>query len=225
MDGYEELWRKFRRDRRLEPGGHTNPEWQDGHGLSVSFLIPVEAGNALEGLRPLQEALKPFPFVSLHPDHFMHITLLLPGFLVQEPEADDELSPDRLEELASGAREALADFPPFPAELRNLNAFPGAVFVEVHDGGMIGGLREAVRVRCGLAKPPGPPHLTVAYIKVPEDRAAPDAFVEAVGRYRDRYVGEIEVNCVELTLLDLKKEYPEPQTVATIWLGGGSPKS
>ena len=216
------MWQKFRRERRLEFGGHTDPEWQDGHDLSASFLIRVEAQSIREGLEPMREALKPFPFVSLHPDRFMHITLLLPGFLVPEPEAANELSRGRLAELASEAGEAIAGFSPFTAELANLNSFPGAVFVEVHDRGKIGELREAIRLRCGLAEPPGPPHLTVAYIRAPDDTPAPEPFVRAIERFRDSTVGELTVDRVELTLLDLGEDYPEPETFASLPLGGRS---
>lgn len=218
MNGYEELWQKFRRERRLESGEDEGPERRNG--LSVSFMIPVKAESILAGLAPLREALRPFPFVSLHPNHFMHVTLLLPGFLVREPKTEDQLSSDRLNELASEARGALADFSPFSVELRNLNAFPGAAFVEVHDGGRIVQLREAIRKRCELSEPPGPPHLTLAYIQTTNGTTAPDSFVEAIQSYRTRRVGEVVVNRVELTLLDLKKEYPEPETFATIPLGG-----
>ena len=222
MDGYEELWDKFKRERRLEFGGHTDPEWRDGHNLSVSFVVPIEAKSIFEGLKSLRGALRPFPFVSLHPDHFMHITLLLPGYLVREPAAGDELSPNRLEELSSEAREVLASFAPFPVELRNLNAFPGAVYVEVHDRGKLVELREAIRARCGLAQPPGPPHLTVAYIQAPDDTPAPEPFVRAIERHRDSAVGGLRVDRVELTVLDLGEEYPEPETVAALPLGDRS---
>lgn len=214
------MWKRFVRERRLEFGGHTDPDWNDGYALSASFMIPVEAASLREGLEPLRDALRPFPFVSLHPDHFVHITLLLPGFLVPEPKSRNELSPERLKQLASEAREALAGFEPFEAELRNLNAFPGAVFVEVHDRGMIGELREAIRARCGLPEPPGPPHLTLAYIEDPDGSTAPRAFVETIERHRDRHVGVIHVDRVELTLLDLSKDYPEPETFAVLPLGG-----
>lgn len=216
------MWEKFRRERRLECGGHTDPEWREGHDLSASFVVPVEAETIHESLKPLREAIRPFPFVSLHPDHFMHVTLLLPGFLVRDPKAKDELSCGRMKELASEAREVLAGFEPFSVELRNLNAFPAAIFVEVHDRGELRKLREAIRERCGLSQPPGPPHLTVAYIQAPDDTPAPEPFVETLERNRDVTVGELRVDRVELTLLDLGEEYPKPETFATLPLGDHS---
>lgn len=130
------------------------------------------------------------------------------------------MSVGRLEELEYGAREALAGFAPFSAELRNLNAFPGAVFVEVHDRGELREIREAIRARCGLSEPPGPPHLTVAYIHAPDGTPAPKRFVEAIERCREARVGRLDVDRIKLTLLDLRKEYPEPEILAGIPLSG-----
>jgi 2'-5' RNA ligase len=216
VDEYADVWERFVRDRRLEFGGHTDPGWRDGHALSASLMIPVDASRLRERLEPLRNALRPFPFVSLHPDYFMHITLLLLGFLVEAPEAEDELSRERLEEIAGRARGSLTDFPAFAIRLANLNAFPGAAFVEVHDGGMIDGLRDALSRSCGLKKPSGPPHLTLAYFQAPDGKPVPEELVSVIARYRDWPVGELAVGSVEMTLLDLRSDYPEPEMLAEI---------
>src|ERR687893_1983349 len=96
MSGYAEVWERFVRERRLEFGGHMDPGWREGHALSASFVIPVEASRFSERLEPLREALRPLPFVSLHPDHFMHITLVLLGFLEEDPKGKGEVSRERL---------------------------------------------------------------------------------------------------------------------------------
>ena len=222
MEGYAKVWERFRRERRLEFGGHTDPAWHNGRALSASFMVPVDAASLRGRLDPLRDALRPFPFVSLHPDHFMHITLLLLGFLVPEPRSDDEVSRERLGELEAKARGALRGFPAFRVRLANLNAFPGAVFVEAHDdGGMLERLRDAICEGCGISGPSGPPHLTIAYVHTPDGTPAPEEFVETVGRYRDWPVGEIAVEAVELSLINLAAaEYPEPETLARITLDG-----
>lgn len=217
VEGYAEIWERFKRERRLEFGGHTDPEWQEGHAVSASFVAPVEAPHLREGLKPLRNALRPFPFVSLHPDHFMHLTLLPLGFLVAEPEDENELSRERLEELGERAREALRDFPAFELDLANLNVFPGAAFVEAREGGMLEKLRDVVCGRCGLEKPTGPLHLTLAYLQEADGALAPDDFVAAVERYRDWPVGKVSVERVEITLLTLgSSPYPELETFARI---------
>jgi 2'-5' RNA ligase len=218
--GYEEVWERFVRERRLEFGGHTDPAWRDGHSLSASFVISAEASRLRARLEPLREALRPFPFVSLHPDHFLHLTLLHLGFLEAEPRADDEVSREGVEDLEAGARRTLSGFPAFAVRFANLNAFPGAAFVEVHEDGMLDELRDALCEGCGLQKPSGPPHLTLAYFQAPDGSPAPEELLSAISRYRDWPVGELAVESVQMTLLDLRVEYPEPEVLAEIPLKG-----
>jgi 2'-5' RNA ligase len=72
---------------------------------------------------------------------------------------------------------------------------------------------------CGLKKPPGPPHLTLAYFEAPDGTVAPEELISTIARYRDWPIGEIVVENLEMTLLDLRLEYPEPETLARIPLG------
>jgi 2'-5' RNA ligase len=219
MEEYESVWRRFVRERRLEFGGYKDPAWQEGHGLSASLIVRGGASRFHERLEPPRKALSRSPFVSLHPDHFMHITLILLGFLVDEPEEENEVSRERLREIEERARVALWDFPAFTVGLANLNAFPGAAFIEAHDGGMIDELRAALSVSCDLKKPAGPPHLTLAYFQAPDGTEAPEELISAIARYRDWPIGEIAVENVEMTLLDLRSDYPEPKTLARMPLG------
>ena len=220
MKTYESVWERFVRERRLEFGGYKDPAWQEGHRFSASLIVPGDASRFHERLEPLRDALRPFPFASLHPDYFMHITLILLGFLVDEPEENDEISRERLREIEERARVALSDFPTFTVGLANLNAFPGAAFIEAHDGGMLDELRAALSVSCGLKKPSGPPHLTLAYFQAPDGTEAPEELVSAIERYRNWPIGEFTVENVEMTLLDLRSDYPDPETLARIALGG-----
>jgi RNA 2',3'-cyclic 3'-phosphodiesterase len=221
VNGYAEIWEKFKKERRLEFGGHMDPEWREGHTLSASFVAPAKATRLRNGLKPLRDALRPFSFVSLHPDYFMHLTLLPLGFIVSEPEDDNELSRERLEELKVRAEEALRGFPVFEVELANLNVFPGAVFVEARDDGMLEKLRDTLRERCGAENTAGPLHLTLAYLQAQNGAPAPDEFVAAIERYRNWPVGVFSVDRVELTLLSLSSSpYPELETFARMPLGG-----
>jgi RNA 2',3'-cyclic 3'-phosphodiesterase len=218
VDVYDEVWERFVCERRLEFGGHTDPEWREGHALSASLVIPVQGSRFRERLEPLRDALRPFPFVSLHPDHFLHITVLFAGFVVEKPERENEVSWVRLEEIEASARHNLSDFPAFTVRLANLNAFPGAAFVEVHEGEMLDSLRRALCEACGLEKPSGPPHLTLAYFHAPDGTPAPEDLIRAIARYRDWPVGELAVEYVDITVLDLRIDYPEPKVLAKMKL-------
>jgi 2'-5' RNA ligase len=219
MTDYEAVWDRFVRERRLEFGGHNDPSWQEGHRYSASLVVPGYASRFHERLEPLREALRSFSFVSLHPDHFMHITLILLGFLVDEPKDADEISRGRLREIEGRARDVLSDFPAFTVDLANLNAFHGAAFIEAYDGGKIDQLRDTLSVGCGLEKPSGPPHLTLAYFQTSDGTEAPEELVSAIAEFRHWPIGEITVDDVEITLLDLDSDYPEPETLARIPIG------
>ena len=219
MEEYDRVWERFVSERRLEFGGYMDPDWQEGHRLSASLIVPGEASRFHERLEPLREALRPFPFVSLHPDHFMHVTLVFLGFLVDQPEEEVEVAHERLQEIEEHARIALADVPAFTVRFANLNAFPGAAFIEAHDGGALDRLQDALCKHCGLKKPQGPPHLTLAYFQAPDRTEAPEELISTIARYRDWPIGEILVENVKMTLLHLSLEYPEPETLARIPLG------
>ena len=216
MADYRRVWKDFVAGGSLEFGGHMDPGWQDGHTLSASFIVPVDVSNLKPRLEPLRDVLRPLPFVSLHPDHFMHITLLPLGFLVPEPEKESEISPERLTELEVKARRALREFPAFEIELANLNAFPGAAFIEVHDAGMLGKLRDHLCKSCGMKSAAGPPHLTLAYFQAPDGTPMPGGLVPSIRQFRDWPVGKVPVDRIELTLLDLRSDYPEPDRVAQL---------
>jgi 2'-5' RNA ligase len=214
VGGYDQIWRGFVEGRCLEFGGHTDPSWREGHSLSASLMVRVDASSVRDRLEPIRDALRPFPFASLHPDYFLHVTLFLLGFLSDEPEEEDEVSYRRLEEIEASARRALSEFPAFTIRLANLNAFPAAAFVEVYDGGMLEELRGVLSVSCGLKRPPGPPHMTLAYFHARDGSPAPEDLVPTIARFRDWPVGETRVASVEMTLLDLRSKYPKPETLA-----------
>ncbi|QYJ15968.1 RNA 2',3'-cyclic phosphodiesterase [Rubrobacter xylanophilus DSM 9941] len=216
VDVYERIWRRFIREGRLEFGGYMDPNWRNGHDRSASFIVPVDAANLRERLEPLREALRPFPFVSLHPDHFLHITLVMAGFAAEGPGKSGEIPHDRITELGERARRALSGFAAFEVRLEGLNAFPGAAFVEVHDEGQLERLRSVLCRNCGLQKPPGPPHLTLAYFQAPDGTPAPPALISTIERYRGWPVGRLMVDRVELSLLDLKRRYPPPEPLIEI---------
>ncbi len=218
MVNYKRVWKSFVSGDSLEFGGHMDPSWQDGHTLSASFIVPVDVSVLKPRLEPLRDVLRPFPFVSLHPDHFMHITLLPLGFLVSEPKKENEISPERLTELEAKARRALQEFPAFEIELANLNAFPGAAFIEVYDAGMLGELRDRLCESCGMKSAAGPPHLTLAYFQAPDGTPMPEGLVPSIQQFRSWPVGKVPVDRIELTLLDLRLGYPEPDRVAQLQL-------
>lgn len=209
MDEFDRAWREFRARQRLECGGHTKFARREAHEVSASFILAVDTGQFAERLKPLRDALRPFPFVSLHPDHFMHISLVFVGLLSKMPRSG-------LEEIEARARESLAGFGAFPVRLANLGVFPKAAFVEAHSGGKLEELRDTLRLGCGIKTTVIPPHLTLAYFQAPDGTEAPEALISAIDRYRSWPVGEVLIEEAELSLLKLEEEYPHFKTAAKI---------
>ena len=58
--------------------------------------------------------------------------------------------------------------------------------------------------------------MTLAYFQAPDGTPAPEALISTIARYRDWPVGELTVRSVEMTLLDLRSEYPVPETLAEL---------
>ena len=216
MENYERVWRDFVSGGSLEFGGHTDPGWQGGHTLSASFIVPVDVSSLKKRLEPLRDTLRARPFVSLHPDNFMHVTLLPLGFLVPDPVAGNEISPERLAEIEVRARRAVEDFPSFEIEFANLNAFPGAAFVEAYDGGMLKELRNRLCEGFGMSPSSSTPHLTLAYFQAPDGTPMPKGLAASIRKFRVWPVGKVPVNRIELTLLDVRADYPEPELIARI---------
>ncbi len=221
MEEFHKAWERFSSERILEFGGHTDAMWKGAHPLSACLVLPVYDRKFRNRLEPLRDALRPFPFVSLHPDHFMHITLTPIGFPVEEPTEEDEISWNDLDEIGENAHDALSGMSPFPLTLANLNAFPAAAFVEVHsEDGSLGKLCDTLRSIPGLEKTSSLPHLTIAYFHALEGSDAPDALISAIEKHRDWPVAEIEAKEVKVSLLKLDSDYPPPQARARIKFSG-----
>lgn len=220
MEEFQKAWERFSSERLLEFGGHTDASWKGMHSVSACLVIPMDGGGFRDRIEPLRDALRPFPFVSIHPDHFMHITLAPIGFPMDEPEGEDEVSWDDLDKIEENARDILSGTSPFTLTLANLNAFPAAAFVEVHDeSGRLGKLCDTLRGVPGLEKTSSLPHLTLAYFHALEGAEAPEELVAAIKKYRDFPVAEIEAKEVKVSLLELDSDYPKPEARARIKLG------
>lgn len=222
MEEFQKAWDRFSSERVLEFGGHTDASWKGSHPVSACLVLPVDDSKFRDRLEPLRDALRPFPFVSLHPDHFMHITLAPIGFPVDEPDLEDEISWDDLARIEEKARAVLSKMSHFPLALANLNAFPAAAFVEVYDeSGNLGKLCDKLREIPGLEKTSSLPHLTLAYFHALEGAEAPDALISAIEKYREWEVAEISAKEVKISLLDLESgKYPHPESQARIKLSG-----
>lgn len=217
---YDRVWAAFEASGATEDGRHDTADWQAHAGPYAVCVIRIDARSLEPELDALRQALDAVSGVRIHPDPFLHVTLQELGFVVDNPESPDELSPARLEEFAQAAIEPIASTEPFPVTIGGANAFSDAVFLEVHGGGRVGRLHTRLFDLAAIpAVPKFPylPHATVAHFlggSPARDAAA------AIAPWRNQVFGEFTVAEVEIVTLDSNEPYPPLESYAAIPLGG-----
>ncbi len=171
----------------------------------ATFVIQVESQELTESLTEVQSEISDIDCVDPVPKNYFHVTVKLGGFIVDDPEADDELSEEDLDEVATSAREIISSHESFAINVENLNLFPNAVFAEVHDGsGRLEDLHDELAQLDELMPSPHDylPHITLCHFQNQNE------FQELVDRLEDtrnRSFGELEVEEVCLVRDDLER--------------------
>jgi hypothetical protein len=110
-EAYRRVWQTFRTFARVADGRHDDAAWR-GHGGVFAVCVARVPAPVLEpALSECRAALGRFPFVRLHPDSFLHISLQELGFVCEHPRRTDEIAPSRLEEFATAAAGAVGGYP------------------------------------------------------------------------------------------------------------------
>jgi 2'-5' RNA ligase len=213
---YRRIWQAFRQHSHVADGRHDTEEWRAHNGVFAGCIVRVPADSLKPALDELRDALRPTPFVRLHPDHFLHVMLQEIGFVCDHPRKRSEWSAERLDEYVTAASTAVADAPSFDLHLGGANAFQDAVFLDVHDRGACARLH--VRLHDLAAVPFVPrfaylPHTTVAHFT---EQAPIDNLPATIARFRDRRFGTFMVTQIEIVTLRVDEPYPELETHAVL---------
>jgi RNA 2',3'-cyclic 3'-phosphodiesterase len=221
---YARLWRRFVAEEKVQPGGHTRESWRRGRDHFAAFVIRVVDGSLFRRVDRIRVALQHYPFVSTHPDHFLHVTLLPVGFVVDQPVASDEISFADLDRIATAGESVVAEIQPFDVELASVNSFSVAPFIEIHSGSatlldLHQRLARAVErtVIFPDTDPGGDghenefvPHVSLAYYT---KEASNTQLVETIKWFRGRPIGRIAIRSIHLATIDTSQAYPPIVTV------------
>ncbi len=219
-EAYRRVWQMFRTFDRLADGRHDTEDWRSHEGYYAVCVIRVPAAALQPALDGCRAALAAYPWVRVHPDHFLHVTLQELGFVCDEPERPDEITPARLEELASAAAGPIGDRPAFELALGGVNSFQDAAFLDVDDGGQCARLHGRLFELAAIPRAPRfayLPHATVAHYTA---EAPADGMAAALARWRDVRFGTFRVSQVEIVTLRLDEPYPPLEPYAIIPLHG-----
>lgn len=206
---YKRIWSNFSHHPTTADGRHDTADWRGRNGPFAICIIRVPARLLQPSLDELRFGLSNYPWIRVHPDHFIHITLQELGFLCDRPTRPDEISTERVEEFVTGATGAFRDAGQFDIRLGGANSFQDAAFLDVHDRGQCS--RMHTRLREIAAIPTQPkyayvPHSTIAHYT--EEHTVPD-LPKTINHWRDRRFGSFTVHELEVVTLDVSDPYPE----------------
>lgn len=215
-EAYRRVWQTFRTFDCLADGRHDTADWRSRDGVYALCIVRVPADRLRPALDECRQALLTFPFVRLHPDHFLHLTLQELGFVCQAPRRPDEIAPARLEEFATAAASAVGDRGPFDVAMGGVNSFQDAAFLDVRDHGMCSHLHQRLNAIAAIPKSSRfayLPHSTIAHYTV----AAPlSGLPAALAPWRDLRFGTFAVRQIEIVTLRLDEAYPPLEPYAVI---------
>lgn len=127
----------------------------------------------------------------------------------------DEISPDRLREIADSAAELGGEWA-FTLKAGGVNAFQDAIFLDIDDRGacfrLYSRLRQLAAIR---TESPFPfvPHLTIAHFS---DTAPIGGVPALLAPWRDRSFGVVAVDQVEVVTIPVDQTYPALEPFAVI---------
>lgn len=219
-EAFPKVWESFAELDQLADGRHDTAEWRSHRGVFAVCLIRVPAAALQPELARLQRDLATLPAVRIHPDHFLHISLQELGFVTDDPQQADEITPAALEEFVTMAAAPVGERPPFSVTLGGANSFRDAPFLEVHDDEECGRLHQRlfeISANQRSAGFPYLPHVTIGHYTEPAEPAQALALLSA---WRHIQLGTFEVTEVEIATLVTDEPYPEFQPFAVFPLTG-----
>jgi len=215
-EAFRRIWQTFRTFDSLADGRHDTAVWRSHEGLYALCLIRVPAAAIQPQLDACRARLADLPFVRVHPDGFLHVTLQELGFVCNVPRLSDEITPERLEEFTAAAAAAAGEKPAFEVALGGINSFQDAIFLDVHDNGHCSRLHARLFELASIARAPRYtylPHSTIAHYTQP---APTMGLAAALAPWRDVAFGSLLVKEIEVATLRVDEPYPPLETFAVI---------
>lgn len=217
---FEDAWRWFSDGGELTPMGRWRERFTGGRAQLLSFQIPLADATAADAIGDLQDELA----ASAAGEHLifferemLHISVRAAGFQVIAKKHPGDILPKDAARVANDARTALQTVRPIDATIGPVNVFPDALVLEVHDGGALGAVRDAlapvVDDAFGLSAAQYLPHVTIAMFRNPEASAPLRAALPALRETpaQPLHIGGIELARWWFTGID-DDDLPERQT-------------
>lgn len=220
-EGYRRVWQNLRQVTEVEDGRHDTQQWRSDAGKFAICCVRVPVSALTPEIEVVRDALRPLPFVRLHPDHFLHVAIQELGFLSDTPGHRDEFAVDRLDEFIAMAERPVCNFAPFRMTFGGVNSFTDAAFLDVHDDGWLSRIHRRLRDFAILpvdARYPYLPTLTIAHYADPSPIGS---LPKILSEWRDTEFGTFTVREVDIVLFEPNDPYPPLEIAHSFSLGSG----
>jgi 2'-5' RNA ligase len=199
FSSFDDAWRWFRDGGQLESMADWRERLTAGRAQLLSFQASVAELPVARAIEALQDELSDVGGLVFFSREMLHISLRGVGFqVIAKTRADDVLRQD-VSRIANAAADVAKRTRSIAATVGPVNVFPGALVLEVHDGGAFGELRRAlgpiVDDAFGLDESQYLPHITIAMFESP---SAADVLRQRLLAQRARPPMPLTVKRIEL---------------------------
>jgi 2'-5' RNA ligase len=166
---FDDAWRAFENGAPLTPIAEQRERFLAGRAQFLGFQAPLPADAAGE-IEAVQDQLADVESLYLFEREMLHITVRGVGFQVIAKPRPDEVLREDVGRIAERAAKALRSAP-IDVSIGAVNVFPDALVLEVHDGGALGAIRDALDATGApdtFAYPVYLPHVTIAVFRSAE---------------------------------------------------------
>lgn len=173
---FDEAWRAFEAGYELVPMSAWRERLTAGRAQFLSFQVPLGELAIADAIEEPQDELADIDGLRLYDREMLHISLRRVGFQVIAKKRPDDVTREDVGRVTQRAATLLRGAKPVDVEVGPINVFPGALFLEVRDGGALGEIRSrlagATDDALGIADAQYLPHVTIAMFDNPACVAA-----------------------------------------------------
>lgn len=198
----------------LEPvvtDAEAQESWADGRKRYLTFLVDICSHTVVEDLGNVASSLAEFESIRPVPPEYLHITVKQVGFTTEDAEEEDEVSPAKVEMIASQASEVFSKVEPFTTRFPRLNLYPSVVFCEAHAEGQLETLHRELMKLSGVPEHQHDgdsyePHVTISQFKATSDY---QDVLKWLQNNRDVSTGTVQVDTIDLVEVNPNHFFPE----------------
>lgn len=196
---FGDAWPWFMAGGELSPMAEWRQNFTAGRGQLLSFQAPIADTPIADAIEDLQAELSDIEGLVMFEREMLHISLRGVGFQVIAKKRPDDVSRGDVGRITTQAAGLVRGAKPFDIAAGPLNAFPGALILEVRDSGQLAELRGRLAATVddafGIADTQYLPHVTIAMFG---DASCADALRERLPALRDRPPTGATIKRIEL---------------------------